>query len=57
MTERQIRWAASHDWFIAITADGEGVLVLDAYTTRDGRYVEDSRCFSDYYKLRNWAGY
>jgi hypothetical protein len=57
LTDRQIKWAMSHDWFLAVTSDGLGVLVLDSYVTRDGRLHEDSRVFVDFRRLRDWAGY
>jgi hypothetical protein len=57
MTERQIKWAAQHDWYVATLASGEGVLVWDAYVTRDGVLHQDSVAFVDFRKLRRWAGY
>lgn len=57
MTAQQIKWAASHDWFIGVVADGASVVVIDAYTTRDGKFHQEHRRFDDFRTLRNWAGY
>jgi hypothetical protein len=57
MTTKQISWAKTHDWFLAVLADGEGVMVLDRWVDRDGNYFVDTKAFTDYYRLRNWAGY
>lgn len=57
MTEQQIKWATSHDWFVAVLDSGKGVLVTDRYVTRDGVEHADSKEFSNYRRLRDWAGY
>jgi hypothetical protein len=57
MTEAQIRWAKTHDWFLAVTADGEGVIAHDRWVDRNGVLHEDTKAFADYRTLRNWAGY
>ena len=57
MTDKQISWAKNHDWFIEISSDGEGVLVLDVSVDRVGVVHTTTRVFTDYYRLRNWAGY
>ena len=57
MTDKQIRWAKQHDWFVAVCADGESILAVDIQYHRDGTVTTDSVAFRDFYKLRNWAGY
>lgn len=66
MTDQQIKWAKSHDWFIAVLASGEGVLVLDSWVnmneqpdqlTGQRKLYSDSKAFTDYRSLRDWAGY
>ena len=56
MTRKQIQWAAFHDWFVNVLADGEGVLVRDEYV-QDGILYRKTVCFHDYRALRDWAGY
>jgi hypothetical protein len=61
MTENQIKWAASHDWYIATLADGEGVLVKDEWVDLNEAeprqtYSKDV-AFTNYRALRDWAGY
>ena len=51
MNYLQIKWASQHDWYL--TTRGNKVLVRD-YTSEG---VKASRWFSDYNKLRIWAGY
>tara|TARA_Y100001951_G_C11253209_1_gene247764 strand:+ start:93 stop:248 length:156 start_codon:yes stop_codon:yes gene_type:complete len=51
MSYLQILWASQHDWYL--TARGGKVLVRD-YTT-DGELT--TRWFSDFSKLKMWAGY
>ncbi len=56
MTEQQIGWASSHDWFLSVTLDGLGVLVIDA-SVLGGQLHQETRTFSDYRALRRWANY
>ncbi len=51
MSYLQILWASHHDWYM--TTRGNRVLVRD-YTT-DGELT--TRWFSDFSKLKMWAGY
>ena len=57
MTTKQINWAKTHDWFLDVTPDGESVLVLDVSVDREGVVHQSTRAFSDYRRLRDWAGY
>lgn len=53
MTAMQSNWASQHDWFRWAERDGLfkfSVYVYDSST-------EDLLKFSDYHKLRHWAGY
>jgi hypothetical protein len=57
LTEKQIAWAKSHDWFYGTNPSGE-ILVLDRYTTKNGAYHEDTIVWNKSFgELRNWAGY
>lgn len=51
MTEKQIDWAASHDWFYASSFEG-AVIVVDT----EGP-VDLLKTFTDFQKLKEWAGY
>lgn len=66
MTTGQIKWAQSHDWYIATLKADDGVLVRDEWIVmteapdaRTGRHklYSDSKAFTDYRALRDWAGY
>jgi hypothetical protein len=57
MTQAQIKWAASHDWYIATLATADGVLVLDQWIDKHGQLHSQDRTFHDYRALRDWAGY
>jgi hypothetical protein len=57
MTQQQINWAKTHDWFISVAFDGESVFVLDRSVDRDGKVWHETRQFRDYRSLRDWAGY
>lgn len=49
MTNKQIAWAAQHDWFIRSTPMGTVVVRNDV--------EEGVLSFDNYLKLRAWAGY
>lgn len=49
MSEKQIAWAKSHDWFLYST---DGMVVV-----RDEMSWEEVKQFDDYFELRLWAGY
>ncbi len=56
MTASQIKWAASHDWFIADLGNGM-IQVNDAYTL-DGVLFQETITFSGSFReLRDWASY
>ena len=57
MTDQQINWAKTHDWFIAVLANGQGILALDVAVDKNGNIHTDSVAFTNYRALRNWAGY
>lgn len=52
MNKQQIKWASEHDWFIC-AYDGyeRGVVVRDDFEP------EKQKVFTDFRKLRVWAGY
>ncbi|MEJ0096176.1 MAG: hypothetical protein WDN46_23010 [Methylocella sp.] len=56
MTKQEIKWAASHDWFVADMGDGR-VLVLDNSQLVTGQNVCEWCSFSSFSALRNFAGY
>ena len=56
LTQQQIEWAKSHDWFHGIDKDGMLVVV--------DRYVFEGRCYETFIvwvngfnELRDWAVY
>ncbi|MFG1298011.1 hypothetical protein V5F50_19655 [Xanthobacter sp. V13C-7B] len=56
MTQQQISWAATHDWFLG--TDGRGVWVEDCeHNKRRGQVCCIPRYFDNIYELRRWAGY
>ena len=63
MTNEQINWAKTHDWFLDVIDDDilgtgqRGVLVLDVSFDREGVRHETTRVFHGYRRLRDWAGY
>ncbi len=57
MTALQIKWAASHDWFLAQTRDGLGVVVIDRWVDRDSKSGEAVLTFYDFTALRDFAWY
>lgn len=56
MNANQIKWAASHDWFVADLGDGR-VLVLDNSVYPGGLNVCEWCTFTDFKALRDFAGY
>lgn len=55
MNERQIQWAARHDWFVS---SGDGYVVArEIVRLADGTIDEVTERFDDYRTLREWAGY
>lgn len=60
MTEAQIGWAASHDWFIrsepSLAIPGERVAVVRS-SDADDEAVGPERRFVLLADLRRWAGY
>jgi hypothetical protein len=56
LTQSQVKWAASHDWFVQDNGDGT-ICVRDASTT-NGVYTETLVRWSRSFRaLRDWAGY
>ena len=60
LTERQIAWAKSHDWFVCMR--GDCIEVVDRYSQLhpDGTttHHEDSIVWTAGFRaLRDWAGY
>lgn len=56
MTEQQIKWAASHDWFVCDKGDGS-IIVRDAYTLRGEYHSAEIVWTGSFSELRDWAGY
>jgi hypothetical protein len=54
-TQSQIAWARSHDWFIGIAPSGR-IVCTDEYT-KDGVFYRDTVSFTNFAKMRAWAGY
>lgn len=51
MTKQQINWASEHDWFLAVSKDGQGVEVRD--DMEQDKWIE----IRDFKQLKSWAGY
>lgn len=56
MTPEQVRWAASHDWFVADMRDGS-IVVRDETVDRNGKLHVAYERKRDFVSLRRWAGY
>lgn len=57
LTKEQIRWAASHDWFVADCLNGT-IQVRDVVVWADGHITEDYITWTKSFReLREWAGY
>lgn len=63
LTATQANWASGHDWFIRAVRALNGqrweytVVVVDVEVHQDGTVTESVVEFTDYHKLRAWAGY
>jgi hypothetical protein len=56
LTEKQISWAADHDWFGSHNEDGT-ITIFDRYT-QNGQYFEQMLVWNKSFReLRIWAGY
>lgn len=53
MTLSQIGWAADQDWFVRVSEDGKGVVVIHEILWEELTL----RTFHDFAALREWAGY
>lgn len=57
MTEQEIMWAGSHDWFVADNGDGT-IEVVERWVDRDDVYHEELVTWVEGFRaLRDWAGY
>ena len=56
LTEKQIKWASQHDWFIESGADGT-ILVKDSYVLDSVLYEPILKWTGTFAELRAWAGY
>lgn len=56
LTPSQIKWAASHDWFVCDNGDGS-IVVNDAWTQDGVLYQRDVTHTGSFGALRDWAGY
>ena len=54
-TEKQIKWASQHDWFIS--GNSESITVRNVVWGPDKKVVVTTGFFSNFLDLRNWAGY
>lgn len=57
MTQKQINWAAQHDWFVRADAEAGTVTVADRYTIGGLACQGDDVTFTEFRALREWAGY
>ena len=53
MTTKQIKWAASHDWFTYAKL-AQGVVYVRDYNEKNEAFERE---FTDFSRLREWAGY
>lgn len=58
LTPSQVKWAASHDWFVMDNGNGT-ILVLDRYLdcTTGINYAAPQSWIGSFSDLRDWAGY
>ncbi len=56
LTERQIKWAASHDWFVKDNGDGT-IIVRDKYMFSGFLFTDEITWNKSFSELRDWAGY
>lgn len=60
MTEAQVKWAKQHDWYVSAWSLGSGVWhvrVEEHVVMPSGNVTDRQLCFTDFAKLRAWAGY
>lgn len=58
LTDNQIAWAASHDWFFGAHNTINGAIYIADRYTLDGYYREQVLVFTGTFtELRAWAGY
>jgi len=61
MNTKQVQWAQQHDWHVktlkGTTTENLIVLVRDWEQDVEGAWQPMQRTFTDYIKLREWAGY
>jgi hypothetical protein len=50
MTAQQIKWAAEHDWF-------DGWTFFNDFSCDKVVWTKSGESFTDFWKLRAWAGY
>lgn len=55
ITQKQIKWASEHDWFV--DANYDGIQALERLVNVDGSVKESVVVFTDFKELRDWAGY
>lgn len=53
MNTEQVSWAKSHDWYTGAIRNSDGAYTVLCYCSE----VQYSIRFTDYRKLRSWAGY
>jgi hypothetical protein len=58
LTKSQVRWAASHDWFVADLGNGLIQIVDSWVNIKTGERGEDVLVWDkSFAELRSWAGY
>jgi hypothetical protein len=57
LTQKQIEWAKSHDWFCFIDADCNCIVVNDCYSDHTGYHEKRMIWNGSFSDLRRWAGY
>lgn len=54
-TFSELGWAASHDWFC--DGDRNQITVVDVVVLPNGEQETKLRTFTDFQRLKDWAGY
>lgn len=56
MTQEQIAWAATHDWFVCDNGDGT-IVVREWFVASDCAWAVEQTWTGSFGALRAWAGY
>ena len=60
MNKQQVKWAASHDWYVRSRRTPYGTFIIEVRCEQvdaSGVWSLDEQTFTDFQSLRAWAGY